>query len=277
MLFQPPDLNEALRVLSVARPHVLAGGTTLHGLHARSRAGEDILDIMRIPSLRALRSESDVITVGATLTWSELLAAHLPLICRGLERAARGVGGRQVQNAGTVGGNVCNASPANDGVVPLLALEASVELRSIEGERRMSLSEFLRERASTPARRELLTAIVIPRWGSGSRSTFLKLGARRQLAPSIVSVAATLQPDANGKVARAAIAVGACTAVSQRWVSLERKLIDRTLAEDLADCVAEEDLDSIAPLSGGHPGAAYRRQALQVLTRRALRELAGDA
>ena len=107
---------------------MLAGGTDFYPARVGRAIDEDVLDIGGIDVLRGITAGPAGWRLGATTTWSELLEADLPPLFDGLKQAAREVGGRQIQNAGTFAGNLCNASPAADGVPALLALDAEVEL-----------------------------------------------------------------------------------------------------------------------------------------------------
>ena len=123
---RPRRLEEALSALS--RPHtVLAGGTDFYPTRVGRTIEEDVLDIGGIADLRGITTTAGGWRLGATTTWSELVETDLPPLFEGLKQAAREVGGRQIQNAGTLAGNLCNASPAADGVPCLLALNAVVE------------------------------------------------------------------------------------------------------------------------------------------------------
>ena len=128
---RPRRLEEALSALArpSAQPHtVLAGGTDFYPARVGRAIDEDVLDIGGIDVLRGITAGPAGWRLGATTTWSELLEADLPPLFDGLKQAAREVGGRQIQNAGTLAGNICNASPAADGVPGLLALDAEVEI-----------------------------------------------------------------------------------------------------------------------------------------------------
>src|SRR6202035_3905975 len=127
------------------------------------------------------------IRIGGLTTWTEIVRTPMPRCFDALKSAAREIGGIQIQNRGTVAGNLCNASPAADSVPPLLALDAEVELVSAAGPRRMPLAEFIvgnRKTARQP--NEILSQILVPRTVENAASTFLKLGARRYLVISIV-------------------------------------------------------------------------------------------
>ena len=113
---QPTHLDDALTALMDRPWTILAGGTDIYPARVGKPFDEDVLDLSRLDELRGITEEDDHFRIGALATWSELIAADLPPMFDGLKRAARDVGGRQIQNAATIAGNVCNASPAADGV-----------------------------------------------------------------------------------------------------------------------------------------------------------------
>ena len=274
MFLRPTDLSAALTALKGRPWAVLAGGTDFYPARVGCPLPDAILDITALAGLRGVREEAAAYRIGALTTWSEVLAAPLPSAFDGLKRAAREIGGRQVQNAATLAGNICNASPAADGIPALLALEAEVELSAHDGMRRLPLASFVAGGRRTQRRpEELVTAILIPRWSARARSTFCKLGARRYLVISIVIVAATLEVGADGTVVRAAVAVGACSEVAQRLARLEAKLLGKPLAPALADQVRPDDIAALTPISDIRGSAEYRRDAAVTLVRRALTEL----
>jgi len=255
----------------LARPHtVLAGGTDFYPARVGRTIEEDILDISAIPVLRGISSVSTGWQLGATTTWSELLEADLPPLFDGLKQAAREVGGRQIQNTGTLAGNLCNASPAADGVPCLLALDAEIEIASSVGARRVPLGQFITGvRRTVLAPGELVVALHIPKPSHPARSAFLKLGARRYLVISIAMAAATLEI-ADGRIAAARIAVGACSAVAQRLPTLEAALAGAPLDRHLVDWVEQIHLASLTPIDDIRGSAAYRSDSAVVLLRRLL-------
>ena len=274
MYLRPTDLAEALTALKGRQVSILAGGTDFYPARVERPLPDDVLDITALAALGGVRGEPEVYRIGALTTWSEVLAAPLPQVFDGLKLAAREIGGRQVQNAGTLAGNLCNASPAADGIPALLALDAEVELAAHDGVRRVPLAAFLvGSRRTTRRADELMTAILVPRWGSCARATFCKLGARRYLVISIVMVAATLEADADGTVVRAAIAVGACSEVAQRLAGLEAKVVGKPLTPALSDLLRPDDLAALTPISDVRGSREYRRDAAMTLLRRALAEL----
>ena len=270
---RPHRLDEALNAL--ARPHtVLAGGTDFYPARVGRAITEDVLDIGALAELRGISADAGGWRLGATTTWSELVEADLPPLFDGLKQAAREIGGRQIQNAGTLAGNLCNASPAADGMPCLLALGAEIDIASRRGRRRAPLGRFVTGvRRTDLAADELVLAIHVPRPRHEARSGFLKLGARRYLVISIAMAAATLEV-ADGRVASAAIAVGACSPVAERLPALEAALAGATIDSRLPDLVEAAHLAPLAPIDDVRGSAAYRRDAALALVRRLLAKLA---
>jgi CO/xanthine dehydrogenase FAD-binding subunit len=270
---RPSRLEDALTAL--ARPHlVLAGGTDFYPARVGRAIDEDVLDIGGIAILRGISADAAGWRLGATTTWSELVETDLPPLFDGLKQAAREVGGRQIQNAGTLAGNLCNASPAADGVPCLLALDAEIEIAGPAGRRLLPLRQFItgvRRTALAPA--ELVVAIHVPRPRREARSAFLKLGTRRYLVISIAMAAATLEI-ADGRVASARIAVGACSPVAERLPKLEAALAGAPLDAHLADRVEVSHLAPLSPIDDVRGSAAYRSDATVTVLRRLLQGLA---
>jgi CO/xanthine dehydrogenase FAD-binding subunit len=270
MYLRPGTLGEAVEALAAHGGRVLSGGTDFFPILGDRPVREPVIDISGIDELTGISVTADEVRIGARTTWSTLIATPLPRAFDALKAAAREVGSIQIQNTGTVAGNLCNASPAADGVPPLLALDAAVELRSTAGERRLPLETFItgyRKTALRPG--ELVTAIIVPR-GIEGRSAFLKLGARRYLVISIAMVAAIVERDRDGHVSQARIAVGACSAVAQRLRTLEQDLVGASIRSGLGDCVTREHLGVLTPIDDVRATAEYRRDVALTLVRRAL-------
>ena len=274
---RPSVLDDALRARAAGPCAVLAGGSDFYPARVGRTIDEDVLDISALADLRGVRDSNSHYRIGALTTWSELVAAPLPAWFETLKLAAREVGGVQIQNAGTIAGNLCNASPAADGVPPLLALGADVELASVRGVRTLPLGAFVRgNRRTACAPDELMTAVLVPKWGAAARSTFLKLGARRYLVISIAMVAAAVETDAHGAIGRCGVAVGACSAAAQRLPGLEAALAGRRLAPGIGAIVTPAHLAALAPIDDVRATAAYRADAAATLVGRALDELAHE-
>lgn len=267
---RPPTLTDALALMAGGQARVLAGGTDLYPGAGSGLAGP-IVDLGNLAELSGLRRDAGL-RIGAATSWTAIAEADLPPACRALQQAARQVGGRQVQNAGTIGGNLCNASPAADGVPPLLALGAEVELASAGGVRRLGLNDFLlgpRRTALQPG--EVLTAVLIPEAGLRGRSAFVKLGARTHLVISIAMVAARVVVEA-GVVTEAALAVGACSPVAVRLRAVEAALAGFPVTEAVERVAGADVVAGLAPIDDVRATADYRRRAAVELVRRAVAE-----
>jgi CO/xanthine dehydrogenase FAD-binding subunit len=274
---RPTSQSEALVALAQGRLIVLAGGTDYYPSKVGKPLADDILDITAIAGLRGIADEGNRWRIGATTTWSDLVSAELPPLFDGLRLAAREIGGVQIQNAGTLAGNLCNASPAADGVPPLLALDARVEIADAAGSTNVALGDFILGNRKTLLRpNQLLTAILVPKPVHPARSHFAKLGARKYLVVSIVMAAATLEVEA-GRVSAARVAVGAASAVAQRLPLLEAALIGRTCDASLGEQVKAEHLSPLAPIDDVRASREYRLDAGLILVRGVLNQLGAHA
>ena len=269
MYFRPRTLREAVEALAAPEVRILAGGTDFYPALGERKASWPVLDVTAIPELRGIEVGPGHIRIGAAATWTEVIRTPLPRAFDALKAAAREVGSVQIQNRATVAGNLCNASPAADGVPPLLALDAEIELLSARGERRVPLASFITgNRKTVREAGEIVTALLVPRTIEGP-SAFLKLGARRYLVISIAMVAAILEADAAGRVGQARIAVGSCSPVAKRLTRLERDLVGAHLAH-IGRCVEPRHLEVLSPIDDLRGTAEYRRDAARTLVARAL-------
>ena len=271
LYLRPRTLQEAVTALAQHGGQILAGGTDFFPALGERPVTMPVVDISAITELRGVSIGQNYVSIGGLTTWSEVIRTPLAPCFDGLKAAAREVGSVQIQNRGTVAGNLCNASPAADGIPPLLALDAEVELVSEAGTRRLPLSTFLKGNRETARRPdEMLARILVPLGLENARSVFLKLGSRRYLVISIVMVAAVVQADSDGKVRQARVAVGSCSAVAQRMNDLERDLVGKNLRSGLGDSVLPVYLSGLSPIDDVRATAAYRRDAALTLVRRAL-------
>lgn len=276
---RPASIADALHCLADGPRRIVAGCTDVFPAHVGKRVAEPVLDLSGLKDARGIREERDHWRIGALTTWRGIAEAALPPAFNALQNAARQVGGVQIQNAGTLGGNLCNASPAADGVPALLILDAEVELRALSGTRYLPLAAFILGTRQTALRAdEILTAIRVPKAACTGRSSFLKLGSRAYQVISIVMVAARLDVAADGSVAAAAIAVGACSPVARRLPALEAALIGTPCVGDRLSAIAHpEHLHPLAPIGDVRATAEYRREAALALIRRALSSLGTGA
>ncbi len=278
MLHRPQSTAEALALLAGGEGTPIAGGTDIYPALVDRPPPAALIDLSRLGDLKGVTSDSSTLRIGAATTWSEIAKSALPPAFDMLRQAARQIGAVQIQNRATIGGNLCNASPAADGAPPLLALDAEVELASPRGSRRMPLEQFtLGNRRTARAVDEIMTAVIMPQQPATARSTFLKLGARDYLVISIVMVAALLDIDRNNTIRAARIAIGAASPTAQRLRDLEARLIGRPADARIADDLSPADFAALNPIDDVRATAAYRLEAAHELVRRALLELAGVA
>jgi CO/xanthine dehydrogenase FAD-binding subunit len=278
LFLRPGTLNEALEALAQTGGTILAGGTDLFPACTGSQLSGPIIDISRVSELKGIRFTEDFVEIGARTTWSEVLTADLPRGFDGLCAAAREVGSIQIQNSATVAGNICNASPAADGVAALLALDAAVTLASRSDSHTVALAEFIQGNRKTAKRaNEILTSICIPRRWETAASSFLKLGARRYLVISIVMVAVNLIADSDGRVREAAVCVGSCSPKALRLKPLEEALLGVPIGPQLLTIPTAAHFASLSPIDDVRATSAYRQEAAQTLVRRALNECVSKA
>jgi len=276
---RPTELDDALKALAVGGHTIVAGGTDFYPARVGRNIDEDVLDVTAIDGLRAIEARTDPTNgdhfyIGAGATWTDLIRADLPDWFRAMKQAAREVGGVQIQNAGTIVGNVCNASPAADGMPGLVALDASVVLASVSGEREVPISEFVQGNRKTARKPdEMVLGLRIPDCGTAATSAFLKLGARKYLVISIVMVSAVLERAADGTVERLRIAVGSCSEVARRLPDLEVALAGKPVDAALAGLITADHLSPLSPIGDVRGSADYRNDAALTLVRRAIADL----
>jgi CO/xanthine dehydrogenase FAD-binding subunit len=279
LYFRPKRLEDALDALGSHHLTVLAGGTDFYPARVGQPLDEDVLDVTALSGLRAIEDDGDRWTIGALVTWSDLAGADLPACFDGLKAAARAIGGVQVQNAGTLVGNVCNASPAADAVPNLMALDAMVHLASAHGQRSLPIADFIVGNRQTMRQpNELVTGVSIPKPAPDTVSSFIKLGARKYLVISILMVALVIEPEGdpeNRRVGNARICVGACSPLARRLPALETTLRGRAFDAALGEVVEEQDLRHVlSPIDDIRGTADYRLDAAATTIRRGLVDLA---
>jgi CO/xanthine dehydrogenase FAD-binding subunit len=271
MFLQPRSLQEAVELFAAHGGMLVAGGTDVFPALVERPPPETLIDLSHVADLKGIRLDGEHIRLGGGATWSEIIAAKLPRAFDGLKAAAREIGSIQIQNRGTLAGNLCNASPAADGVPPLLALDAVVELTSVGGTRRLPLADFiLGNRRTALQRGEILAAVLVPHTWEDAGSVFLKLGARRYLVISITMVAVVIAADARGTISHARVVVGSCSARAQHLEALERALVGMPARAGLGLVASPEHLAALSPINDVRATAAYRRDASLTLVRRAL-------
>ena len=272
---RPDNLEDALAALARGPLAIIAGGTDFYPARVGRPLDDDVLDITALPGLRTIERASHGWRIGALTTWTDILRADLPAAFDGLKLAAREVGGVQIQNVGTVCGNLCNASPAADGVPALLSLDAEVELAATDGIRSVPLTKFITGNRATVLRpNEMVVGLTLPGHGDRTASTFQKLGTRKYLVISIVMVGALAELSDDGTIDVARVAIGACSPVARRLTDLEGALIGRA-PRQMANTVTPTLVQSaLSPIDDVRGAASYRLDAAVALVRRSLDDLA---
>lgn len=287
----PLTISDALQLKAEhgAAAHFIAGGTDLLIDLARGGAAVDgqvgLIDLTRIPGLADIWEEDGALHLGPLVTHNQCVRSRLVVESAfPLARACWEVGAPQIRNRATVAGNLVTASPANDTIVPLLALDASVRLESAaRGIRTLPLARFFRGvRQVDLADDEMLTRITVPLADAGRRGNFIKLGLRRAQAISILSVAGSLACETGGddwapatqaKVTHAAIALGAVAPTVERAKEAEDFLIGKTLTEETIAAAAQLAAAQARPIDDLRGSASYRKAMVETLVARLLRQL----
>jgi CO/xanthine dehydrogenase FAD-binding subunit len=256
-VLSPTTLEEALR-LKADVPDALPidGGTdVMVELNFDRRRPEAILDLNRVAELDGWSRENGAVRLGASLTYTEAMAEPLAELLPALAEASRTVGSPQIRNRGTVGGNLGTASPAGDALPPLLVQRAEVEVGSTRGIRTLPVEQFLvgPKRNALEPDELILAAWVRP---SGARQTFMKIGPRNAMVIAVCSLALAVDEE-RGELRAAFGSAGPVPALVIAPVAERADFPERVAA-------------AASPIDDVRGTAAYRRQALRVLTERAL-------
>ena len=276
------SIDEVLQALAERRDsaRIVAGATDLIlELERGVRRGiETLIDVTRIPNQNHITIDEDnVIHLGPLVTHNHCVESRL-IRARAypLARAAWEVGAPQIRNRGTIAGNLITASPANDTITPLIALDASVTLQSVRGTRIVTLKEFytgVRRTVMQPD--EMMVDISFPAMETTARGTFIKLALRRAQAISIIDVAVIV--DVRGDTVRsAAIALGAVAPTIIRAPEAEAFLLGKPLTDEVLEEAARLAMESCKPIDDIRGSAAYRREMVRVCTLRGLRQVRGS-
>lgn len=275
--YTPTTLNDTLRLLAQhgQATRIIAGGTDLIiELERKIRSVQVLIDISHIPGLDRIRLEKGVFHLGPLVTHNQVVAST-ELVERAypLARACWEVGAPQIRNRGTIAGNLITASPANDTIVPLWALGASVTLRSVRGERTLPFYEFYKGvRKTVMADDELLVDISFPAMNADAHGTFIKLALRRAQAISVVSTAVILEMHRDA-IVKARLTYGAVAPTIVRAPEVERYLVGKSLADEVIAHAGELARRAAKPIDDVRGPADYRVEMLRVTTMRALRQI----
>lgn len=277
----PRTLPEALQYLANDAPEAvpLAGGTNLvvdlrDGRH-RPRV---LVNIAPLQELGGIQQQNGSVVAGGGVTITELL--HHPLIAETapiLQQAARLFANPLIRNRATLGGNLADASPAADTVPPLLALGAEVELSSQSGSRFVPLDEFfLHVRQTVRRPDELVGRVRWPLPAARSAMAYYKLGLRKADAISVVSLALMVESGEDGVCRQARIALGSVAPRPLRAHAAEDALRGQPLTAEVIQQAGRLAAEAASPISDLRASAGYRRQMVETLTCRLLKQLAGQ-
>ena len=282
MMVEPPDVSPAalaealsLRASGAYRP--IAGGTDLMVQLAADVAEPPaaVLDLSRLAELKGITTDGYEVTVGALTTFTEL--RHSPLIAArlpALAEAAATIGAAQIQNRGTVGGNICNASPAGDSLPVLLAVDATFDLGSVRGERSVPAAEFWTGYRQTALADDELLLRVRFQVDHARQTRFRKVGTRAAQAISKVVIALSYRLDeAIWRDVR--VALGSVAPTTVRSAAAEAVLEGSEPGAAVADAAAQALAAEIAPIDDVRSTSAYRRSVSARVLHRLLREEGG--
>jgi CO/xanthine dehydrogenase FAD-binding subunit len=256
-VLSPRSLEEALQ-LKAERPSAvpIQGGTdVMVGLNFDRDRPDALLNLNEVSELRGWSRENGVVRIGAGLTYTEAMQASFADDYRALAEASRTVGGPQIRNRGTLGGNLGTASPAGDALPPLLVFDAEAELASVNGTRTLPLTEFIvGPKRTALAPDELIVAVNVTL--GGPRQTFMKIGPRNAMVIAVVSLALAVDEE-RGELRAVYGSAGPVPGVVSAPLE-ERGAFPERVAE------------AASPIDDVRGTAAYRHHALRVLTARAI-------
>ncbi len=273
---RPHSVSETCEILERhgTAAKLLAGGTDLLvSLKRKLLAPEFVVAVDRVAELEGVENGNQVLSVGSLTTAAQLAGNRsVKKLFPALSQAAGGLGTPPIRNRATTGGNLVTARPAADLIPPLVVLDATVLLRSMGGLREIPVAQFVTGPGQTLLdSNEVLTRVVVPRPEPGSGSAYIKFGARQSCEISIVSVAVfvSLTP-AGRKIKSAKICLGAVAPKPLRCTSAEELLASATPRESSFAAAGQAAARASRPITDQRGSAQYRRQMVDVLTRRAL-------
>jgi len=274
--YRPKELAEAFRLRAeIGGARFVAGGTDLMiRIRGKEVAPEALISLRGIEEIRGVTVNGGA-RIGAATTIADIagsaeLGARFPV----LVQAARRVGGPAIRNAGTVGGNLCNASPCADTVLPLLVLEARLAIASARGGREIPLDQlFCGPRATCLAPDEVVTHVIVPAPSPEAKAVFLKKG-RVMMDLSVASVAVLLELDGD-TCAKARVAAGSVAPTPLRLPETEAILAGGRLTDDVVAAAREAAMREVSPITDVRSTADYRRHIVGVFLKRAVAGLLG--
>ncbi|MFH2127445.1 MAG: xanthine dehydrogenase family protein subunit M [Pseudomonadota bacterium] len=279
-VIKPRDITETLRVLGDYGPEakILAGGTDLvPGINLGNDRPKALVSIRQLKELDGIREEGDALVIGSSTTHAKISRSGLLREKAGaLASASAKVGSPQIRNLGTVGGNLCWASPAADTAPALLSLGAEIVWRDGSGEHREPLASFFEgvNKTSLPAG-VLVTGIAIPDAAKWTKSVFLKLGMRNAMTISVVNVAVSVALDAGNAVKDINISLGSVAPSPILAGKAGDHLKNKKPDQEMISAAARIAADETSPISDMRASAWYRHEMARVYTKNALSEALG--
>jgi CO/xanthine dehydrogenase FAD-binding subunit len=277
-VFSPKTLPEAFAYLQQlnGRAKLLAGGTDLMvQLHDRVAVAPAYLNIWNLDELRGIQDIGDTLRIGALTTYTQMIRSPLlQQYCPILIEAAKTIGGVQIQNRGTLGGNIVNASPAGDTLPILAVFDAQLELGSHRGVRVVPFNEFyIGYRQTVLAPDELVVAVRLPKPVSNERVFFQKVGSRQALVISKVVMACKARMEGAKRIQSIQIAVGSVAPTVIRLRQTEALLQGQVLTEELIENAKKSAMPEVRPITDVRSTEHYRRTITGNVLVRFLRQL----
>ncbi len=282
IVYSPQSLNEALGILKEKSSEIrlISGGTDVMVQIKDGVVKEkELLNLSYLKELKYIHEEGNLIKIGALTTYGEVEKSKIVnLSAPVLVDACKTIGAAQIQNLGTIAGNLGNASPAGDSIPPLYVLNASVRLQSADSERVIPVNEFfLGPRKTKRAPDELITEISIEKSKPGTYYFFKKLGLREANAISLVSVACLIDLDSQKTITSIKLALGAVAPTVMRAIKSENLASGRQLDLNIVDEIARSVSEEISPITDIRGSAEYRRRAAYGLVYEGLYEILSGA
>ncbi len=266
--FRPRDLDEAVAFLrdGLGRVRILAGGTDLMiDMRAGSLETNCLCDISRLPALKQITIRDERLEIGAGVTISDLLASKMITRCApALKKAAAQFAGNQIRNVATIGGNVAHCSPCGDTLPPLIIHDAEAVVRNADGERSLAIADMAGgPYQCTLAPDEIITRFrLTPMHSSINFADFQKIGRRRALSISRISMAAMARREKDGSLSRFRFALGACTPTPHRFEAVESFLTGRIPTEKDLWAAGKDLARGMLTITGRRPSAVYKEPAI---------------
>lgn len=254
---------------------VLAGGTDLliKLRDNQSREAVTLIDISGLTELSQIEANNSVLTIGSGVTFSRIInSAEIGKFVPVLKQAVELIGSVQIRNRGTIGGNICNASPCADSAPVLLVTNTQVETLSIKGKRLLPIDQFLTAPNQTALElNEIVTKFHLEKLPENAGSAFIKLGRRNAMSIARMNVAAVLQID-NDRIYDARIAVGSVMPTAARINAAEQLLKEKPPSEKIFEAAGKKVAEEMIRITGRRWSTEYKQPVIQVLVKRALME-----